>query len=163
MFKHLRKEHPSTKEKMLCVNCQKTSCKGCSETKKGFGVEQNSTQIHKENLWFSFGIRNEINSLLYKKSPACRDKKILTVIVPRNKSHFLNFLEASTEWKAEGVWKGAKKVYRDDNTLYEIEFKDDMHRNKSKTLKRKFEQLNKQQIHEEQLYVRITDIESSTL
>lgn len=105
----------------------------------------------------------KINRVLYEPSLKKVDKKILTIVVDRKKDDRFDFLRAKTEWFAKGEWRGAKKLYTDNNIIFEVEFKDDRYGRTSKKLMKLLDNYNRKKIKEEKLYARVTDIERSSL
>jgi arsenate reductase-like glutaredoxin family protein len=101
----------------------------------------------------------EITQILYFPKKDQTDKELLTLEIPREKEHKLNFLKAYTKSNTIGVWK----QYKDKNVQYEIQFKDSKDEKYGNRLMKLFEDLNKEEIKEEQIYARTEPIEESTL
>lgn len=101
----------------------------------------------------------QINKILYKPNKEQKDKEVLTIEIPKEKSKHLKFLEAYTRFPTQGVWKKIK----DNNIQYEIEFNDSKNEKYGKKLMKLFNKLNKEKINEDLLYVRTEPVEESTL
>jgi hypothetical protein len=86
-------------------------------------------------------------------------KKLLTIVIRRDKEGKFNFLKSETEWRGVGTWK---KYRHEKDAIIEVEFKDrgDF---KTKKLLPKLEQYNKVAVGEEKLYARVTPVTASTL
>jgi len=101
----------------------------------------------------------QINKILYEPKKDIDHRKVLTIEIPRNKSHNLDFLKAYTEFNTVGVWKN----YKDKNIQVEIEFKDDSNDTNTKHLLGLIQDLNRDKIKEKVIYARVEPIEKSTL
>jgi hypothetical protein len=101
----------------------------------------------------------EITEILYSPKKDQTDKELLTIEIPKEKEHHLNFLNAYTKSESIGVWK----QYKDKNVQYEIQFKDSKDERYGNRLMELLNQLNKKEIKEEQIYARTEPREESTL
>lgn len=103
-------------------------------------------------------IQQDINNLLFDSIGGDK-KKLLTIVIRRDKEGKFNFLKSETEWRGVGTWK---KYRHEKDAIIEVEFKDrgDF---KTKRLLPKLEQYNKAAIGEEKLYARVTPVTASTL
>jgi hypothetical protein len=104
-------------------------------------------------------IQERIIKLLYMPNADAVDKEIITIEIPRSKKHHLEFLEAYTSIKTQGVWKNI----HDDNLQIEIEFKDARNEKYGIELIKLFKELNRKVIKEKVLYVRTEPVEESSL
>lgn len=109
------------------------------------------------------------NKVLYDPDKSQTDRELLSIVILRDKEHYLDFLHAYTKIKAIGTWedvKGGKviKTYPDEkNVKMEIEFRDTKKETVGNRLMTMFTELNKREIGEDLLYVRTVPIEESTL
>jgi len=129
---------------------------GAEVVKKTFKKKEKRKKVD-----YAKGMSTEdsISRILYSPKKDAVDKEILTIEVPRNKSHHLNFLKAYTKFNTKGVWKGIQ----DNNIQIEIEFKDAKDEHYGNELMNLFRKLNKDKIKEQVLYVRTEPVEESTL
>jgi len=102
---------------------------------------------------------NQIGKILYEPNKEQTDKELFTIAIIKEKEKDLEFLEAYTKYKTEGVWK----QYKDKNVQYEIEFKDSKDEKYGNKLVELFKKLNELKIKEELLYVRTAPVEESSL
>jgi len=123
------------------------------------GEVEEAIKSFRERTHFSkSSTQQEINKILYEPKDIPY-RKVLTIEIPRDKSHHLDFLKAYTEFNTVGIWKN----YKDKNIQVEIEFKDDKNESNSKRLLNLIQKLNKDKINEKVIYARVEPIEKSTL
>jgi len=109
------------------------------------------------------------NKLLYDPMKSQTDRELLSIILLRDKEHYLDFLQGSTKIKAIGTWQDVKgdriiKTYPDErNVKIEVEFRDTKKEAVGTRLMDIFTELNKREIGEQLLYARTAPIEESTL
>lgn len=106
-------------------------------------------------------IKSQINQILYQSSPLkYPDHQLLRVVVRSDKAHHLNFLKGFTEWKAIGTWQD----YPDEhNTVIEVLYREDACESNGKALKSLLDNLNKQVIGEERLFMITLPVEVSSV
>ena len=93
-------------------------------------------------------------------------RELLTLTVPRTKSHAINFMKATTELSAMGTWQdpnGAASDMRADNVVLEIEYGEIEGEHIGDGVITALRLINNLEINEEILYGRMENIEQSTL
>ena len=105
-------------------------------------------------------LRKRINHLLFGRKNGKNDKKLLTIVVLKEKTKYFEFLKSFTHFDVVGKWKD---YVGEDNTEITIEFKDTRDDKVSKEVLRALKEYNAEVVGEEKLYAYIDDIERSTL
>ena len=103
-------------------------------------------------------VQNSINDLLFDGIGGDR-KKLLTIIVKRDKHGKFDFLKAETEWEGVGTWR---KFKHEKDAVIEVEFKD-KDSFKTKRLMPLLEKYNELVVGEKKLYARVTPVDVSSL
>lgn len=101
-----------------------------------------------------------INKLLFEPSAEQTDDELLTVVLLKEKASHLDFLQGYTKWNTVGTWENYPN---EKNILMEIQFKDTPDEKVGNRLMTLFEELNRQEIGEKQIYCRTVPIEETTL
>ena len=86
--------------------------------------------------------------------------------VPRSKAEALNFMRAATELAAAGTWRDPNNVANDeraDNVLIEVQFGEVSSEVVGRAVLAALGLINELQINEEVLYVRMINVEETTL
>lgn len=93
-------------------------------------------------------------------------RELLTLTLPRKKSHSLGFLQASTELNAAGNWQDPENASNDehaDNLVVEVEYGETKDESVGNGVIVALRLINLLEVNEQILYARMLDIEQSTL
>jgi len=92
--------------------------------------------------------------------------ELLTVVLPRHKAPVLDFLRASTEMSAVGTWHDPEDVSNDehaDNVVLEVQFGEVESEAVGTGILAALRLINELEINEQVLYVRVVDVEETSL
>ena len=93
-------------------------------------------------------------------------RELLTLTVPRHKAGALEFMKASTELTAAGIWQDPEGVSNDErveNVIIEVEYGETRDEWIGDGIVAAIALINKLEMNEQVLYARMIDIEQSTL
>ena len=93
-------------------------------------------------------------------------QELLTVVVPRHKADALDFLRASTEMAAVGTWHDPQDVSNDeraDNVVLEVQFGEVESELVGTGVLAALRLINELEINEQVLYVRMVNVEETSL
>lgn len=92
------------------------------------------------------------------------EKKLLTIIVRKDKEKHFHFLKNETEFEVQGKWHNKRdKVYEEENAEIEVVFMDDKNGSVGNKVQKLLKEYNKKKVKEQVLYTRITPLDSSSV
>ena len=162
-FAHRYKEH--SREKLVEENLLSAEAppKGGELITEEFrSTEGNELLQHAKDMLFGFLFGDESTNTYFDRT----QRQLLTLTVPRMKSDALDFMKATTELSAQGIWqdpKGAANDMRSDNVVLEIEYGELEGERIGDGVVTALRLINYLEINEEILYGRMENIEQSTL
>lgn len=125
---------------------------------------KNGTELlqHAKDMLFGMLFGDESTNTRFKRT----QRELLTLTIPRLKEVALDFMKATTELSAKGIWQdphAATHDLRTDNIVLEIEYGEVEGEQIGEGIVTALRLINNLEINEELLYGRIEKIEKSTL
>lgn len=168
-LEHFLNEHQDTsrdtliEDKYLAKNSPE---KGTSLLTREHRSDQgNELLLRAKDILFALLYGEEEEATTWVKLDRC-EQELLTLTLPRYKSHPLDFLKATTEINALGTWRDPQQVSNDsraDNIVLQVEYGEVEGELVGKGIAACLSLINNLEINEQVLYARMINVEQSTL